>query len=137
MKPKIVSFTVYGLPQSKGSSRGFVNKRTGRVIITSTNKRLKDWEHAVGYAARDHAKHYFGAGVPVHLEMVFYMPRPKRPKSAYPVTRPDASKLWRAAEDALTRVLYADDSQVVSWAGLKLYANDGEPPSCTITLKAI
>jgi Holliday junction resolvase RusA-like endonuclease len=40
-----------------------------------------------------------------------------------PVTRPDATKILRAAEDALQGVLFADDSQIVEQRVFKVYGD--------------
>ena len=42
-------------------------------------------------------------------------------------TKPDVDKLARAALDALTGVLWADDSQVVSLHAQKEYAGEAQP----------
>jgi crossover junction endodeoxyribonuclease RusA len=44
----------------------------------------------------------------------FFFERPERAKSSLKTTKPDIDKLQRAALDALTGVLFEDDSQVVS-----------------------
>lgn len=61
---------------------------------------------------------------PLALEVVFFRPRNKgdydsggRVKDgalAYPVTRPDGTKLVRAFEDALSAIIWKDDSYIVS-----------------------
>jgi hypothetical protein len=89
-------FFVPGRPQTAGSKQAFVNKHTGREG-------------------------------PLRVSMVFVRNRPaghfgtgrnagkmKDGRQALrPVQRPDALKLARAAEDALTGWLWADDSQIV------------------------
>jgi len=72
------------------------------------------------------------------LVLVFARPRPKSHFRAgrnshllregaprVPTTRPDALKLARAVEDALTGVIYADDSAVVELAVAKIYGAPG------------
>ncbi len=64
---------------------------------------------------------------PVGVRLVFLLPRRKTVKRKYPTSRydGDGDKLERAIWDAMTGVVYKDDSQVVKWQGEKLYA-DGE-----------
>jgi Holliday junction resolvase RusA-like endonuclease len=79
---------------------------------------------------------------PIALEITFVKPRPashygtgknrgvlKASAPLYPATRPDALKLARGVEDALSGVLYRDDAQIVTEYLLKRY---GEPARCEI-----
>jgi len=131
---RIVSFRVFGIAQSKGSSRAFIPRGWKRPVITSTNKNLKQWESAVRFAAQQHADTFFDG--PVRLEIAFYLPRPKSlPKKVlHCTTKPDASKLVRGTEDALTGVLFRDDAQVVDLHAAKCYAPVGKPACCVITV---
>lgn len=128
-----VTFHVHGAPVQQGSTKGFVNKRSGRVQITHDNKApLKSWRQDVAACAAE-------AGVvqlegPVRVEATFRFVRPasvtakKRP---LPEVKPDLDKLARALLDALTGIAYRDDAQVVALDVQKLYA-DQPGLSCTI-----
>ena len=126
-----ISFTVIGKPQPGGSKKAFPVK--GRCVITDANPKAKPWKLLVAAAARES---YTGAPLtgPVHLQATFYRERPKghygtgrnadvlkATAPAYPCSAPDALKLARLVEDALTKVLYEDDSQIVSERLVKLY----------------
>jgi len=50
---------------------------------------------------------------PVKLIMTFLREANTRPSKAPPITRPDLTNYEKAAEDALTGLLFVDDSQVV------------------------
>ena len=60
---------------------------------------------------------------PLHVIAAFYMPRPKGHRNSkgmikgsaqpYPTSRPDLLKVARAIEDAMSGVIYCDDSQIV------------------------
>ena len=67
--------------------------------------------------ARERPKGHYRSGRNAHLL------REDAPR--VPTTRPDALKLARAVEDALTGVLYADDSAVVELAVAKVYGAPG------------
>lgn len=114
-----VSFFVHGIPQPQGSARGF--NRGGKVVITSANPKLGDWRRVVAGVAQDHARLFEG---PVTVGLQFYLPRPKSlgKKVALPAKRPDVDKLIRSCFDALTGVMWADDSQVTTVAATKEYA---------------
>jgi len=126
---KHVAFRVYGLPESQGSARAFV--RGGRPVITSTNKNLGDWRRLVADASQKHADLLGGA---VSLSLKFYLPKPKStPKKVYwPAKRPDLDKLIRAVGDALTGIMWADDSQICVIFALKFYADGEHPPGVDI-----
>ena len=132
-----VSFRVLGLPQAKGSTKAFTPKGWTRPIITSTCKGLKAWEQAVRYEAQHAAEGAFFVG-PVELSVGFHLPRPvSLPKRVTAHTkRPDLDKLTRAVGDALTGVLWKDDSQVTYISARKSYALD-QPGGATITVRAI
>lgn len=124
MNDHAVSFFVEGeKPRTKGSTDSFFDKRTKKLRTVSSNKRGKAWERVIATEA-------IAAGVrliegPVEMEMVFYFARPQchyDPRGTllhdaprWPITQNlgDIDKLERACLDALTRVAYANDSQVV------------------------
>lgn len=134
----MIVFEVFGKPQTQGSTRvvpmpaaggGYQTDAKGRprlIPIHAKDKELRAWRQDVAAAAR----RAYGDGPllegPILLSLQFQRPRPKghfgsgrnagRLKASvpgYPTTRPDAIKLTRAVEDALTGVLWQDDSQIV------------------------
>ncbi len=133
----IIEFDVVGEALPAGSKAtfpvldkqgGLVRTKTGRILTRAkhANPKTADWMAAVAQQAR---KVYTGellAG-PIRLELWFYKPRPndqygtgrnagklKASAPEYPTKRPDVVKLARAVEDALTGVLWKDDSQGVT-----------------------
>lgn len=133
----MIRFTVLGIAQTAGSKRAFVLKRKDGsfvtrpgsgapvVNVTDDNAKSKDWRRSVAWAAREvlprGAELMRGA---LAVQFTFYRSRPKGHfgasglsragrESPYPTTRPDVLKLARAAEDALTGVVWADDAQIV------------------------
>jgi Holliday junction resolvase RusA-like endonuclease len=138
--------TVLGEPQPAGSKRAFVNPKNGRAIVTDANKKAKPWQREVKQAA---SEAYAGELIrgPVSLRLTFIRPRPKghfgtgrnadaiKPSAPdFPTTRPDALKLARAVEDALTGVLWADDAQITEE---QLYKRYGEPARCEIEVREL
>ncbi len=132
VEPRAVEFSVFGIPQSKGSTRSAIVWRTrpdgSRFPVTSTrssNDRIAPWENDIRAALQLHARGVFFEG-PVSVRLEFHMPRPKdAPKRiVLPCKAPDLDKLCRGALDALTGKLYGDDSQVVSLSARKVFAVD-------------
>jgi Holliday junction resolvase RusA-like endonuclease len=148
MNPQRVAFFVRGRPQPAGSKRAFPIRRkegggwiaTGKVAVVDDNPKAKGWQAEVAYAGVL-AMEAIGATVPwdgpLGLAVRFTLRRPKghfgtgrnarnlkASAAPWPTTKPDASKLLRAIEDALTGVVWTDDAQVVEQLATKRY---GEP----------
>jgi Holliday junction resolvase RusA-like endonuclease len=137
----VVEFTVFGKPEPAGSKRAFVV--AGKAQVVDANAKAKPWKEQVAQVAGEHFSGELLDG-PLGVRFVFYQPRPKghygtgrnsswlKPAAPlYPTTRPDALKLARAVEDALSGVLYRDDSQIVDERLMKLY---GAPARCVVTV---
>ncbi len=121
---RTVRFDVSSLPIPQGSTRAFVVN--GKPIITSTSKGLNSWRRLIADRAQDRVSAPIEGAVAVTLG--FRLPRPKsapKKKWIYPSKRPDLDKLVRAVLDAITNVIIADDSQVVSLTATKDYGPPG------------
>lgn len=129
----MIEFFVPGVPKPAGSKRAFRNAKTGRIIVTDDCKKGKDWRGDVRFVATtavgDDASPLDG---PLYLYVDFHMPRPKghfgrngvkASAPAYPTSKPDATKLLRCIEDALTGILWRDDAQIVMQSVSKIYAD--------------
>jgi Holliday junction resolvase RusA-like endonuclease len=133
-----IAFTVLGVPQTAGSKRAFPFKRANGklgVAVSDMNPKGKDWKASIAQAAREAYDGELLTG-PLAVEMRFYMPRPKGhfgakgllPRAPKEHTKaPDCLKLSRCAEDALNKILWHDDSQIVCEMLEKFYINDGKP----------
>lgn len=133
-------FTVLGRPQPAGSKRGFAHPQTGKIILIDDAKNSRPWKQQVAGVAQEAVAFQdweLADRRPMRLEVAFVLARPKghygsgrnagtvrASAPAYPATKPDATKLLRAVEDALTSIVWHDDAQVVEQAAWKLY---GEP----------
>jgi hypothetical protein len=146
-----------GLPVwrgKKGEPRTFTGHV---AVVDSSGQAGKNWRAVVQLAAREAHRHDLpGSGYacarcgmaavpggacapltgPLRLSLAFSLPRPKghsgarglRPSApAYPTTKPDATKLLRAVEDACTGILWHDDAQIVLQTVRKLYASAEGP----------
>jgi Holliday junction resolvase RusA-like endonuclease len=139
----VIQFTVFGTAKPAGSKRAFRLKNSNRVVLTDANKNSKPWKAEVAQVA---GRHVNGSGLlrdPLDVHFVFYVARPKGhftsrgglsakgQRESFPAKRPDVLKLARGVEDALTGVLYADDSQIVIE---RLEKRWGEPERVEITI---
>lgn len=140
-------FVVYGRPQPAGSKRAFKHAHTSRVIVVDDNPKSKTWKQEIAGAAHNALAGRALFDGPLVLEVTFVLKRPKghygtgrnasavKPSApAYPVTKPDTTKLIRCLEDALTGVLWRDDAQVVTQYAWKQY---GEPECCEVTVRSL
>ena len=147
-----VTFTVYGRPQPGGSKRHIPIRDgdghpTGRAVIIDANPKVHDWRQEIRLAAiHANGNGRFMSG-PLALSVRFYLKRPRghhrtgaraaelRPSApALPTTQPDATKLLRALEDALTGVLWRDDAQIVDQHASKRY---GDPERVEVHIASI
>lgn len=143
-----MTFFVPGIPQPGGSKKGFaVRTPSGktRIAIVDDAKHNAPWRAVVSLAASKHFPSGPWAG-PLIVSFTFVMPRPKGHygtgrnvaalKPSVPsvhTIKPDALKLARSTEDALTGIAWTDDCQGCDVCSRKIYANDGKP-GCWITI---
>ena len=139
-----ISFVVFGQAITQGNKRGMpvYSKgkplmRNGRQVtrVIEGNPKVYEWRQQVAEVATEHCD---GEPTlePVRLTMTFTRPRPKghygtgrnasklKPSAPkYPTTKPDTLKLARAVEDALSGIVYKDDSQVVDHRLYKVFGS--------------
>lgn len=121
----LIRFEVRGLPIPQGSTRAWVLH--GKPVITSSAKGLTTWRRLVADVAQNHAPQEPWEG-PVGIELHFGLPKPKsapKRRRVWPDKRPDLDKLTRAVLDALTYVVWVDDSQVIDIRASKDYGAPG------------
>ena len=129
-----ITFFVPGRPRPGGSKRGFLHKTTKRIIMVDMADN-KDWKVSCRAAAQEAYSGPLLEG-PLGLAVVFQVLRPKgdfgsgrnagkltsRARLA-PTVKPDATKLLRCLEDALTGIVWRDDAQIVDQHVRKVYAD--------------
>lgn len=117
-----LTFKVTGKPITQGSMRVF----NGHITHNKSAELLK-WRKAVGTAAQQFIIQPLEGAVVMTLK--FHLLKPKTVKREKPTVPPDADKLARAVFDALTGIIYKDDSQVIkmdlekcysSWEGVEI-----------------
>ena len=136
----MICFTVYGIAQSMGSKRAFVPKGWRRPIITDSNRNLKGWQSLVADAASRAIQErpdwqILDGGV--RLTLAFYLPRPKSlAKHVTAHTKaPDCSKLVRSTEDAMSGIVFRDDSQVIELVAGKYYTGTNDSPHVNVKVE--
>jgi len=126
----LLNLTIEGKQATQGSKIPMPGKRFG---VKDSCKELPAWRHYVALEARRSYRDHIVRDRPLAMTLIFQRPRPKshlnskgdvKPKApAYPTTRPDSIKMARAIEDALSGVIYHDDSQIVKHQILKTYGD--------------
>lgn len=152
------TFFCAGTPAPGGSKNAWVptNKATGQpyrrpggsIMVNVTDaggEANKKWKAAVTIQARAFMQGRPPYECPIKVEFIFFI---KRPQSHYRTGKnahllrddapehhtkaPDALKYARGTEDALTSVLWADDSQNVRLCAEKRYMKPGEREGCQV-----
>ncbi len=140
----VLTFRVFGEAQPQGSSKAFVPKGWTRPIVTSDNPKNKGWRQLVAEGANRALADLpaYDREViqgPVRVTIAFYLPRPKalmRPnRPVAHLKAPDVDKLCRSCLDALTHVVWRDDSQVVELTAFKGYADVDDLPHVDIRVE--
>lgn len=146
MPTLVVLASVPGLPIPQGSVIARMS-RAGKPFVKHDSRNLAayraDIREEVGRKMP-----WVGpvADRPFIVRVEFHMPRPKGHYGAkglrataprWPTKRPDVDKLARAVLDALTGLVWADDSQVVRLMATKVWATfaDGQSPSTSIIIE--
>lgn len=142
----MIEFFVPGIPKPGGSKIPGFNRKTGKSFVRPACDKVKGWMQTVAYFAYNEYKGELLTG-PIRLSMTFVMPRPKnhygtgrnagvlKPTAPYwHDKQPDRTKLLRSTEDALTKVIWKDDSQVCGGPCLKVY---GEKTGVEIKVELI
>lgn len=116
--------------------------------MTPANKKQKPWmSHVREVAVENYKKPPIVEAIRVLI--TFYLPRPKnhfgtgknkdvvkKSSPIFPQSKPDLFKLVRAVEDALTGIVYKDDSQIFDVKATKLYCNVMNPtPGVEISIR--
>jgi Holliday junction resolvase RusA-like endonuclease len=142
-----VAVRIDGEPMAQGSMKAFVMPN-GHASITHSNKtKLRPWRDLVAH----YVKEAWGDEMVTGKVVLHCLFRLKRPKSHYGqggksmtlrpsappahLTKPDLDKLVRAINDALTGVIYRDDSQVCETHASKIYAELEESTGVVIIIE--
>lgn len=154
-----IEFTIHGEARSAGSKRPMPIRQgglTGRiqkcVCLEMSGEKGKAWRSSVVDAARAAYQGPLLEG-PLLVRFVFWRARLKghysdrkadrgkhvlKPDAPpFPTSQPDVLKTARAIEDALTKILYRDDVQIVDEILAKRWAAPGQPGRVDVTVQEI
>lgn len=127
---KTILFEILGDAQAQ--ERPIAGKSfTGKTVLYDPIK-SRNFKQYVRMVAAQHAPRKLITG-PVHLNLDFYRSTPKKyqtkPKQELiesgqllPTTKPDIDNLAKGVKDGLSKVIWQDDSQVVSMNVRKFYS---------------
>jgi len=130
----MIRFDVHGLPAPQGSKRAFV--RNGKPILTESSRAIAGWRRLIADVAQAHVPSQPLDGA-VQVTLFFRLPVPKsapKRRRLDAVKRPDLDKLARGCLDALTGLMWRDDSQVTDLILHKELAYDA-PAGVTIWIE--
>lgn len=131
-----IQFTVHGIAQPQGSSRAFIPKGWSRAVITSANPKNASWREEVASQAINAMMGKLVMEGAIFLVVEFYFERPKSLKKSaiYKITKPDCDKLVRSVCDAMSGIVFRDDSQVVQITCRKAF---GSPARAEIQVREL
>lgn len=125
----MIRIELLGSPAPQGSKKFVGTTKTGRGLLVESSKKVKPWRQDVKAAAETVMAGRPPLDGPLVAVMTFTVPKPtSAPKTrvTYPCRKPDASKLARSTEDALTDAgVWTDDARVVSLVVHKVYPGEG------------
>jgi Holliday junction resolvase RusA-like endonuclease len=137
----VVKVVVKGKPEPAGSKKVLprhglrypitilsVKQLLALSVVVDDNSQGRSWKKTISAVARYEMAQGDPLEGPLGVKFLFVLERPKTVKRAYPVTRPDALKLARAVEDALTGIVWRDDAQVVHEVIDKRYQDTQDDP---------
>lgn len=157
-----IKLFIPGVPKPGGSKTSQVVRKKGGAIVMVPNgkggtrplittrddaKGNAAWKDSVKFFAREQYRADPIRGVPLLLIVTFVMPRigghygsgknagklkPNAPM--FHTVKPDLTKLMRSTEDALTGVLWGDDTQVAMQVSRKVY---GAQPGAHVEVREL
>lgn len=140
------TYVILGIPKPQARARHRVVKtRDGRIFgQTYDPKESRQYKNNVAAQVVAQSPQLIPAGIPVKMDVVCYLPRPKahfrtngqlKPNAPiYCVTKPDRDNLEKALKDSLKGIVWADDCQVCRGETVKIY---GETPKVVIRIETL
>lgn len=140
----LVAFTVYGEAAPAGS-KTIGRNRNGGAFVRPASKRQKPWQDDVRRAAGIAMAGRPLLEGPLRLDAIFFRPRPKShykvsgglsalgERTPYPASAPDTTKLVRAVEDGMEKIVLRNDAAFVKIRATKAW---GEPARAMVEVHA-
>jgi Holliday junction resolvase RusA-like endonuclease len=136
----MIQFTVYGEPVAQGRPRATTIAGRARLYDPAKSRNYKEY---VRLAASEHAPAALLEG-PLLLSVSIYRSIPKsfsKKKTAQaeagelrPTSKPDVDNYVKGIKDALNKVIWKDDSQIVSVTVAKFYS---QKPRIEVKVQAL
>jgi Holliday junction resolvase RusA-like endonuclease len=121
-----LDFIVRGRPIPQGGLRIIPLPGGKRILAPNNSAKLNPWRKRIGKAAKAAMRsaqwQCFAGDAAVYVQLQFCFRKPKTADRAHPTVKPDIDKLVRSCLDALTGIVWVDDSQVVHLTTRKHYA---------------
>ncbi|KRI89071.1 hypothetical protein APC20_01430 [Acinetobacter baumannii] len=124
----MIEFTVYGEPVAQGRPRATTIAGRARLYDPAKSRNYKEY---IRLAAADHAPSALLEG-PLLLKIGIYRSIPKsfskkktvqaEAREIRPTSKPDVDNYVKGIKDALNKVIWKDDSQIVSIVAEKFYS---------------
>ena len=131
-----IKFWIPGKPATKGSTRSFKD-RGGNVRTVAASPKLAMFEAMIREtSSKEWSKHHSGpSDKPFDLDVGYHVIRPKShwkrgdregflklDHPLYMTKKPDLSKVIRAVEDGMIKIVYVDDAQIRKITAIKMYS---------------
>jgi len=139
----VIRLIVPGEPCGKQRARTFLDRRVGRVV-SKTPEKTKNYEILIRELFAIKYTGFVPIAGPVRLRLNIFRGIPKSESMTRaekmeatlirPITKPDASNVLKAVEDALNELACRDDSQIVEVVAQKYYSR---APRVEITVEGI
>jgi Holliday junction resolvase RusA-like endonuclease len=143
-----LNFFARGLPKGQPRARAFARKMGGNYVARMYDGgTADDWKESVWIGLREQLLKtpFQRTEGPVHVALVFLMPRPKSHYGAkglkdsaprYHTGKPDIDNLCKLVFDVVTKTetIWHDDSQIIACIAEKRYAAPNEHSGCVVTI---
>lgn len=152
-----VRFSIPGEPTGKGrpqtkvmySAKGFTDKKTGKTRNTLVNavtpKKTVLYENLVKDVYAEKCGNYYfpdGSMLDLRIKAFYSIPKSKskkdkermRKRLLRPTKKPDMDNVVKIIADALNKIAYRDDTQIVDCQCRKFYSDD---PRVEVSIKTV
>ncbi|MCJ7861261.1 RusA family crossover junction endodeoxyribonuclease [Blautia sp. NSJ-157] len=125
-----VNFTIYGEPKGKGRPR--FNTKTGHAITPKDTVNYETLVHMEYLNQCGNAKFPDDAMLDMRIKAYYSIPKSKSKKQqnlmregiARPIKKPDMDNCIKIIADALNKIAYRDDTQIVDCQVRKFYSDN-------------
>ena len=134
----MIKFFITGEPVAQGRPRFTSKDRNGDplpFVRTYDPAKSKNWKETIAWEAK--SRGFTSLEGPLRMVLTFRLRKPKSVKRKWPTVKPDLSNMEKGIEDALNKICYKDDSQIVIKESKKEYAKEGFEPGVLVMIEEI